>query len=171
MWCYPIIQRVSRVSILDLHLSERASGPWDPLPEQILVDGDLVSIDCGAILAGWHGDAAITVAVGQVSPAVSRLIQVTEDALWAGIKAMARGRANRRGKLTDISSAIESSITRSGRYGIVEGYGGHGIGTQMHEDPFVPNAGRPGHGPALVSGLTLAIEPMVTLGRSRVGRA
>jgi methionyl aminopeptidase len=135
----------------------------------VLRDGDIISIDCGAVRDGWHGDAAITVPVGAVRPAVRRLIDATETALWAGIAAAVRGVRNRRGRLTDISHAVQSSIQRaSGRYGIVEGYGGHGIGSEMHEDPFVHNVGRPGMGPALVPGVVLAIEPMVTLGRPRV---
>lgn len=140
-----------------------------PSRSTVLREGDIISVDCGAIRDGWHGDAAITVAVGAVRPAVRRLMDVTENALWAGIAAAARGVRNRRGRLTDISYAVQSSIERAaGRYGIVEGYGGHGIGSEMHEDPFVHNVGRPGKGPSLVPGVVLAIEPMVTLGRSRV---
>lgn len=145
-----------------------------PAPDQVLREGDVVSIDCGAVLDGWHGDAAITVPVGRVRPELSRLITATEDALWAGIRAAARsargglGRRGRAGRLTDISAAIQSAVQRAGRYGIVEGYGGHGIGSEMHQDPFVLNVGRPGHGPSLVPGMALAIEPMVTLGRPRV---
>jgi methionyl aminopeptidase len=156
-----------------------------PSRDQVLRSGDLVSIDCGAVLDGWHGDAAITVPVGEVRPELTRLAKVTEDAMWAGIAAAARGaagssakRADRRvrgpqsrasqpARLTDISAAIESSIRAAGRYGIVAGYGGHGIGTQMHQDPDIPNKGRPGKGPRLVPGMTLAIEPMVTLGRAK----
>ncbi|ASW53553.1 type I methionyl aminopeptidase [Plantactinospora sp. KBS50] len=138
-----------------------------PAPEQVLVEGDLISIDCGAVLDGWHGDAAITVPVGEVSPALLRMAEVAEDAMWAGIAAAARGTAAGTGRLTDISSAVETAVRRAGRYGIVEGYGGHGIGTEMHQDPHVLNHGRPGRGPRLVPGMALAIEPMITLGSPR----
>lgn len=135
-----------------------------PSPRQALRSGDLISIDCGAIVDGWHGDSAITVPVGEVRPELLRMIRVAEDAMWAGIVAAARGAASGRGRLTDISHAIGHEIRRAGRYGIVQGYGGHGIGTEMHQDPDVPNLGRPGKGPRLVPGLVLAIEPMVTTG-------
>lgn len=135
-----------------------------PSADQVLREGDLVSLDCGAVLDGWHGDAAITVPVGTVSPALLRLAAVAEDAMWAGIAGGARAAATGRGRLTDISFAIERAIRGAGRYGIVDGYGGHGIGTEMHQDPHVLNHGRPGKGPRLVSGLALAIEPMVTMG-------
>jgi methionyl aminopeptidase len=124
-----------------------------------LVEGDVISIDCGAIVEGWHGDAAITVAIGEVADDVRRLMQVTEDALWAGISAAHLG-----GRVTDISHAVESSVRAQGDYGILEDYVGHGIGTAMHMPPNVPNVGRPGRGPRLVRGLALAVEPMVTLG-------
>ena len=130
---------------------------------RVLVEGDLVSIDCGAIVAGWHGDAAITVAVGTVSPVAEELSRVTEAALWAGLAAARPG-----ARLTDIGSAIESSIRAAGPYGIVEDYVGHGIGSAMHMEPAVPNLGRPGRGPRLVPGMALAIEPMVTLGGAEV---
>jgi methionyl aminopeptidase len=136
-----------------------------PSPRQVLRSGDLISIDCGAILDGWHGDSAITVPVGEVRPELLRLARVAEEALWAGIATAARSAATRRGRLTDISHAIAHEIRKAGRYGIVEGYGGHGIGTEMHQDPDVPNLGRPGKGPRLVPGLVLAIEPMITMGR------
>jgi methionyl aminopeptidase len=135
-----------------------------PSPRQVLRDGDLISIDCGAIVDGWHGDSAITVPVGEVRPELLRLAGVAEEAMWAGIAAGARAAASGHGRLTDISHAIADTIRRAGRYGIVEGYGGHGIGTRMHQDPDVPNLGRPGKGPRLVPGLALAIEPMITLG-------
>jgi methionyl aminopeptidase len=138
-----------------------------PSTAQVLQDGDLISIDCGAVLDGWHGDAAVTVAIGEVDSRLRNLSTVAEDALWAGIAAAARGTRSGRGRLTDISHAVESQIRRAGRYGIVDGYGGHGIGTEMHQDPHVLNHGRPGRGPRLVPGLVLAIEPMVTLGSPR----
>jgi len=135
-----------------------------PARTQVLREGDVISIDCGAILDGWHGDAAVTVGVGGIDPKVERMIDVAEDAMWAGIAAGARALRSGRGRLTDLSYAIESSIRRAGRYGIVRGYGGHGIGTAMHQDPHVLNYGRPGKGPRLVPGIALAIEPMLTLG-------
>ncbi|MEV5690066.1 type I methionyl aminopeptidase [Micromonospora globbae] len=138
-----------------------------PAPTQVLREGDLISIDCGAILDGWHGDAAITVGVGDVDPALLKMAAVAEDAMWAGIAAAARGAASGRGRLTDISHAVEDAVRRAGRYGIVDGYGGHGIGTEMHQDPHVLNHGRPGKGPRLVTGMALAIEPMITMGSPR----
>ncbi|MEU7616672.1 type I methionyl aminopeptidase [Micromonospora rifamycinica] len=138
-----------------------------PAADQVLREGDLISIDCGAVLDGWHGDAAVTVGVGEVDPALLKMASVAEDAMWAGIAAAARGSANGRGRLTDISHAVETAVRRGGRYGIVDGYGGHGIGTEMHQDPHVLNHGRPGKGPRLVPGMALAIEPMITMGSPR----
>ena len=138
-----------------------------PSSAQVLHDGDLISIDCGAVLDGWHGDAAVTMPVGEVTPAADRLRTVAEDALWSGIVTAARGTRSGRGRLTDISHAVESAVRKAGRYGIVDGYGGHGIGTEMHQDPHVLNHGRPGRGPRLVPGLVIAIEPMITLGSAR----
>lgn len=134
-----------------------------PSSREVLKDGDLISIDCGAILDGWHGDAAITVPVGEVRPELLRMIQVAEDAMWAGIAA---ARPERR--LTDISHAIETVIRAGGAYGIVDGYGGHGIGTEMHQEPHILNLGRPGRGPRLRPGMAFAIEPMITLGSAEV---
>jgi methionyl aminopeptidase len=134
-----------------------------PRTDKVLRDGDVISIDCGAIVGGWHGDAAITVPVGEIAPELETLLMVTEESLWRGLAA---GRAG--GRLSDISHAIESYIRSQphpgGRYGIVEGYGGHGIGTEMHMDPMVPNHGAAGQGPELVPGMALAVEPMVNLG-------
>lgn len=131
-----------------------------PDPQRALAAGDNISIDCGAILAGWHGDSAVTVTVGEPSPEDAELIAVTERSMWAGLARAVAG-----GRLTDISHAVEESITaHPHRYGIVDHYGGHGIGTEMHQDPHVLNYGRAGRGPKLVPGLALAIEPMVTVG-------
>jgi methionyl aminopeptidase len=130
-----------------------------PSPDRRLREGDLISIDCGAIADGWHGDAAVTVGVGAISAEHARLLEVCETALWHGL---AQARVG--GRLGDISHAIEESIYAAGSYGVVEEYTGHGIGTAMHMDPPVPNYGRPGRGPRLVAGLALAIEPMVMLG-------
>jgi methionyl aminopeptidase len=125
-----------------------------------LVDGDVISIDCGAIVEGWHGDAAITVAVGDVAPEVTELMRVTEESLWAGMAA-----ARLSGRVSDISRAVETTVRTQGDYGILEDYVGHGIGTQMHLPPNVPNVVHRGErGPKLVTGLALAVEPMVTLG-------
>lgn len=130
-----------------------------PRTDQVLQDGDVISIDCGAIVDGWHGDAAITVPVGTVDPVYLRMAQVCEDAMWAGFAAARIG-----GRLTDISHAVETTVRSSGPYGIVKHYGGHGIGTEMHQDPHVLNYGKPGRGPKLRAGMALAIEPMITLG-------
>lgn len=127
--------------------------------DRVLVAGDVISIDCGAIVDGWHGDAALTVAVGEVPDEVRTLMQVTEEALWQGLAAVRVS-----GRVSDISHAVETHVRRSGGYGVVEDYVGHGIGTRMHQPPNVPNLGRPGRGPKLVLGLALAVEPMVTLG-------
>jgi methionyl aminopeptidase len=126
---------------------------------RMLRDGDIISIDCGAIVDGWHGDAATTVAIGEVPDEVTELMRVTEESLWRGIAAARLG-----GRVSDISHAIETTIDGAGDFGIVEGYTGHGIGSAMHQPPNVPNYGRPGRGPKLVKGLALAVEPMVTLG-------
>ena len=126
---------------------------------RVLNDGDIISIDCGAIVDGWHGDAAITVAIGEIPPQVVELMRVTEESMWRGIGAAALG-----GRVSDISHAIETYIEGQGDYGIVEGFTGHGIGSAMHQPPNVPNYGRPGRGPKLVKGLALAVEPMVSLG-------
>jgi methionyl aminopeptidase len=132
-----------------------------PSRRRKLREGDIISLDCGAIVEGWHGDSAVTVPVGEVAPELLELIAVTEQSLWAGLAAAVAG-----GRLTDISAAVEGSIrSHPHRYGIVDHYGGHGIGTEMHQDPHVLNHGRPGRGPKLVPGLALAVEPMVTLGQ------
>jgi methionyl aminopeptidase len=133
-----------------------------PSKTDVLADGDLISIDYGAIVDGWHGDAAVTVAVGDVAAELLGLSQACEKSLWDGIAAASVG-----GRLTDISHAIESSIRSSGPYGIVENYGGHGIGTAMHMDPHLLNYGRPGRGPRLETGMALAVEPMLTFGAPR----
>src|SRR4051795_10407876 len=126
---------------------------------RVLAEGDVISIDCGAIVDGWHGDAAITVAIGTVPDEVTELMRVTEEAMWRGIAAARLG-----GRVTDISHAVERYVRGEGPYGILEDYTGHGIGSEMHMAPNVPNYGRPGKGPRLVEGLALAVEPMVTLG-------
>jgi methionyl aminopeptidase len=127
--------------------------------DRVLLDGDVISLDCGAIVEGWHGDAAITVAVGEVSSEVLELMRVCEEALWRGMAAARLG-----GRVSDISHAVEDYVRSQGSYGIVEDYVGHGIGSAMHMSPNVPNYGRPGKGPKLVEGMALAVEPMITLG-------
>lgn len=132
--------------------------------DRVLAEGDVISIDCGAIVDGWHGDAATTVAVGEVPPDVRELMRVTEESLWHGIAAARLG-----GRVTDISHAVETYVRSQphpdgGEWGILEDYVGHGIGSAMHQPPNVPNYGRPGKGPRLVRGLALAVEPMVVLG-------
>jgi methionyl aminopeptidase len=141
-----------------------------PATSRILADGDLLSIDAGCIVDGWHADSAVSVHVGAPPPdeqgmSEVDLIAACERAMWVGISA-----ARPHGRLGDISSAIEQSVAWSSRadgrrYGSVAGYGGHGIGTAMHMAPFVPNQGKRGKGPRLAAGTALAIEPMLTLGR------
>lgn len=135
-----------------------------PSADELLVAGDLVSIDCGAVLDGWHGDSAWTFGVGDIIEADAMLSEATRLSMEAGIAAMLPGN-----RLTDISHAIETGThaaeeAHGRKYGIVDGYGGHGIGREMHMDPFLANEGAPGKGPELVVGSTLAIEPMLTLG-------
>ncbi|HEY6932521.1 MAG TPA: type I methionyl aminopeptidase [Marmoricola sp.] len=136
--------------------------------DRVLREGDVVSIDCGAIVDGWHGDAAITVAVGEVAEEVRELMRVTEESMWAGLAAARLG-----GRVSDISHAVEQYLRSQshpggGSWGILEEFTGHGIGTAMHQPPNVPNYGRPGRGPKLQRGLALAVEPMVTLGGREV---
>jgi methionyl aminopeptidase len=134
---------------------------------RVLTEGDLISIDCGAIVDGWHGDAAISVIVGGRDagrPQDLALIDATEDSMWAGIAALSVGES-----LYAVGAGVEDSIVASGGrdghdYGIVEEYVGHGIGTEMHMDPQVPNYRVRDRGPTVRSGVTVAIEPMVTLG-------
>jgi methionyl aminopeptidase len=129
--------------------------------------GDLVSIDCGAIVDGWHGDSAISLIVGGREAGSARdvaLIDATEASMWAGIAALAVG-----ARLFDVGAAVEDCIVEAARadgltYGIIEDYVGHGIGTEMHQDPQVPNYRVRARGPMVKSGVTVAIEPMITLG-------
>ena len=137
-----------------------------PSKNAVVQEGDVISIDCGAIVDGYHGDAAVTVPVGEVSPDKLELMRVTEESLWQGMAAARLG-----GRLIDISRAIEGYVRSQphptgGRWGIVEEYVGHGIGTEMHQDPQVHNyvPSRMPKGPEIVQGLALAVEPMVNLG-------
>lgn len=131
--------------------------------DRVLIDGDLVGIDCGASIEGWHADAAVSVAVGAVSSEVIELSEVTRSALWAGI-----GSARVGAHVGDVGHAVAASIaaataSSSLEFDVVDGYTGHGIGSAMHMDPDVPNYGRPGRGPRLQAGMAIAIEPMVSL--------
>jgi methionyl aminopeptidase len=130
-----------------------------PSETVVLNEGDIISIDCGAILEGYHGDAAYTAPVGDISPEARKLIEVTEASLAAGIAQMLDGN-----RLTDISHAVQT-VAEAGGYSVVREYVGHAIGTAMHEEPQVPNYGPPGKGPKLRSGMVFAIEPMVNMGR------
>lgn len=133
--------------------------------ERVLRDGEIVSLDFGAIFQGFQGDAAITVGVGRISPEAQNLIATTDGALKAGIAAARQG-----ARLGDISAAVQLYAEARG-YSLVREYTGHGIGREMHEEPQVPNFGLPGTGPVLKKGMTLAIEPMVNIGdwRTKVG--
>jgi len=129
-----------------------------PSKEIILQEGDIISVDCGAILNGYQGDAARTFVVGKISDEAKRLIDVTKQSFFKGVEKAIVGN-----RLTDISHAIQQYVESFG-YSIVRDYVGHGIGKDMHEDPEVPNFGRPGRGPKLEHGMVLAIEPMVNIG-------
>ncbi|SMB88925.1 methionine aminopeptidase, type I [Thermanaeromonas toyohensis ToBE] len=127
-----------------------------------LAEGDIISIDIGAVIDGYYGDAAATFPVGAIDEEKKRLLKVTREALWQGIKQAVVGN-----RLSDISHAIQSYVESNG-FSVVRDYVGHGIGREMHEDPQVPNFGRPGRGPRLRPGMTLAIEPMVNAGTHEV---
>ena len=131
--------------------------------ERPLVSGDIISVDFGAIVNGWHGDSAFSIGVGEIDPEDQKLMDTCEESMWRGIAAAKVG-----GHLTDISHAIESYIVSQGKYGILREYGGHGIGTEMHQDPHVINYGPAGLGPELKVGLALAIEPMITRGTEKM---
>ncbi len=133
--------------------------------KRVLQEGDIVSLDFGAIYQGYQGDAAVTVGVGDISPEAQRLMDTTEGALKAGIDATRPG-----ARVGNISAAIQHYAESRG-YSVVREYTGHGIGRQMHEEPQIPNFGPAGQGPALKKGMTLALEPMVNIGdwRTRVG--
>jgi methionyl aminopeptidase len=126
-----------------------------------LKEGDIISIDCGAIIDGWHGDAAFTTGVGTIDPEAARLIEVTEASLTAGIAAMVDGN-----RISDIGHAVQKVAEAAG-FSVVREYVGHAIGTAMHEKPEVPNYGDPGKGPKLKPGMVFAVEPMVNAGSPR----
>jgi len=130
-----------------------------PSASRVLQEGDVISIDCGASVEGWHADAALTVGVGTIPARLAKLVADCERALWQGLVAARVG-----ARLSDISCAVERSARAAGAYGIVEDYVGHGIGSEMHMDPPVPNYGRPARGPVLAEGMALALEPLLVLG-------
>lgn len=133
-----------------------------PSETAILKEGDILSVDCGLILDGWQSDSAFTVGVGKISPENQKLIDVTEECFFKGIRKAIAGN-----HIGDIGHAVQTYAESFG-YGVVRDLTGHGIGRNMHEDPSVPNFGRPGHGTRLRAGMTLAIEPMITMGDYRV---
>lgn len=128
-----------------------------------LKDGDIVSIDCGTLLNGFCGDSCYTFCVGEVADEIKQLLKVTKESLYKGIEVALVGK-----RIGDISHAVQAHCEKHG-YGVVREFVGHGIGKEMHEDPQVPNYGRPGNGPLLKNGLCLAIEPMITLGSPKIG--
>jgi methionyl aminopeptidase len=130
--------------------------------DHVVRDGDVISVDCGAIYEGWHGDSAITVPCGEIDPAVTELLRVTEESMWQGIAAIQPGE-----RLNNIGRAIQAYVRKQGLYGIVEGYGGHGIGSHMHMDPMIFNHRTIDRGPRMQVGMALAIEPMLTLGHKQ----
>ena len=133
-----------------------------PRPARTLRDGDIVSIDVGVLLDGWYADAARTFPVGEITPEAQRLLDVTEAAMYEGIRMAKAGN-----RLGDIGAAVQRTAESAG-FGVVRDLVGHGIGRQMHEDPQVPNFGRPGQGLRLRTGLVICIEPMITAGSPEV---
>lgn len=133
-----------------------------PDNEHIIREGDIVSIDLGAVINGFHGDNAATFPCGKISPAAERLCNTTKEALYIGLSKAVAGN-----RLGDIGFAIQEHCLHRG-YGVVRDYTGHGIGTHLHEDPSVPNYGKPGKGARLLPGMTLAIEPMINEGTQDV---
>ena len=133
-----------------------------PSKHIILQEGDIISIDMGAVLDGWHSDMARTFGVGKISPEAQQLIDVTKQSFFEGLKFLKHG-----ARLGDVSHAIQEYAESFG-YGVVRDLVGHGIGQNLHEDPSVPNFGKAGHGVRLAAGMTLAIEPMITAGTYKV---
>ncbi len=133
-----------------------------PSPKRVLHEGDVISIDVGASLNGYFGDSAVTLPVGQVSPAAATLLRVTEESLYKAIAAVKPG-----GRVSDIGHAVQKHVEAFG-FSVVRDFVGHGIGERMHEDPQIPNYGEPGRGPRLAEGMVLAIEPMVNAGTPQV---
>lgn len=133
-----------------------------PSPKRILREGSIISVDVGVCLDGYHADAARTFAVGQISPEVERLVQVTRESFWKGLAQALPGH-----RLGDLSAAVQTHAEKHG-YGVVRELTGHGIGRNLHEEPDLPNFGRAGHGLRLEAGMVLAMEPMINLGTRRV---
>ncbi len=127
-----------------------------------LREGDIISLDFGVETHGWHGDTAVTIAVGEITPEAKKLVETTHDCLLKGIEQMVPGN-----RLSDVGHAVQCRAEKEG-YGVVRQFVGHGIGRQMHEPPQVPNYGRPGRGPRLREGMVFAIEPMVNIGTEKV---
>ena len=130
--------------------------------KRVLQEGDIVSVDVGAYIGGFHGDCAATFPCGTVSPEAQRLIDVTRQSFFEGIRFAREGQ-----RLQDISAAVQSYVEQNG-FSVVREYVGHGVGAKMHESPEIPNYGRPGHGPRLLRGMTLAVEPMVNAGPAAI---
>ena len=130
--------------------------------KRTLKEGDIIGLDLGAIVDGFYGDSAVTVVVGNVNPRIAELVKVTEESLYAGIAQAVVGN-----RLSDISHAVQRHAEAAG-FSVVTDFVGHGIGRQLHEEPQVPNYGKPGQGPRLQEGMVLAIEPMINMGNSGV---
>ena len=130
--------------------------------KRVLKEGDIIGLDLGAIVDGFYGDSAVTVAVGQTNDRITHLVRVTEEAMYLGIKQAVVGH-----RLSDISHVIQQHVESAG-FSVVTEFVGHGIGRQLHEEPQVPNYGKPGQGPRLQAGMVLAIEPMVNMGKAAV---
>jgi methionyl aminopeptidase len=171
------LERVAERKIRDLGAKPAFKGYYDypcvlcasvnneivhgiPSERRVLKEGDIVSLDCGVVLDGYYGDAAITVPVGDgITPELRKLLSVTQESLSQGIEAALVGNT-----IGDVGAAVQKLVEASG-FSVVRDFVGHGIGTRLHEDPQVPNYGTPGHGPKLRDGMVLAIEPMVNMGR------
>ena len=134
-----------------------------PTEEQILKEGDIISVDCGTLLNGFNGDSAYTFPVGEISDEVRQLLRVTRESLYIGISKAVHGN-----HVGDIGQAVQDHCEAHG-YGVVRELCGHGIGKKMHEDPQVPNYGKRGNGPKLKAGMCIAIEPMITMGNRSIG--
>ncbi len=130
--------------------------------KRVLQEGDIVSVDVGAYIGGFHGDCAATFPCGRISPEAQRLIDVTRQSFFEGIRFAREGQ-----RLQDVSAAVQAYVEQNG-FSVVREYVGHGVGAKMHESPEIPNYGRPGHGPRLLRGMTLAIEPMVNAGSAAI---
>lgn len=170
------LERVAERKIKDLGAKPAFKGYYDypcvlctsinneivhgiPSEARVLKPGDIVSLDCGVVLDGYYGDAAITVPVGELTLELQKLLEVTRDSLTHGIEAARVGNT-----VGDVGAAVQEVVEKNG-FSVVREFVGHGIGTRLHEDPQVPNFGKPGHGPKLRDGMVIAIEPMVNMGR------